>query len=120
MVLGILACAKGFPLTSGVSSSITIRIRRHAGRARSIVFRSRKSANDVVLYPEACFLSPLLPPFSMRKVDECGMEKFSTLHHGENAIAILGDKWWPQKAKQEGRKDKEIVFFYVVCAKPAY
>ena len=29
----------------------------------------------------------------MRKLDECGME-----------MAILGDRWWPQKAKQQGDK----------------
>ena len=38
----------------------------------------------------------------MRKIDECGMEKFGTLDCREKTIAILGDRWWPQKAKQEG------------------
>ena len=38
----------------------------------------------------------------MRKVDECGMEKFGTLDSSEKTIAILGDRWWPQTAKQEG------------------
>ena len=35
----------------------------------------------------------------MRKVDECDMEKFGTLDDSEKTIAILGDRWWPQKAK---------------------
>ena len=38
----------------------------------------------------------------MRKIDECDMEKFGTLDSSEKTIGILGDKWWPQKAKQEG------------------
>ena len=32
------------------------------------------------------------------------MEKFSTLDSSEKTIAILGDSWWPQTAKQEGDK----------------
>ena len=40
----------------------------------------------------------------MRKVDECDMEKFGTLDSSEKTIAILGDRWWPQKAKQQGDK----------------
>ena len=44
----------------------------------------------------------------MRKIDECGMEKFGTLNiiinSSEKTIAILGDRWWPQTAKQEGDK----------------
>ena len=38
----------------------------------------------------------------MRKIDECDMEKFCTLDSSEKTIAILGDTWWPQTAKQEG------------------
>ena len=40
----------------------------------------------------------------MRKIDECGMEEFGTLliYSSEKTIAILGDRWWPQTAKQEG------------------
>ena len=38
----------------------------------------------------------------MRKIDECGMEKFGALGSSEKTIAILGDEWWPQTAKQEG------------------
>ena len=40
----------------------------------------------------------------MRKSDECGMEKFGTLDSSEKTIAILGDRWWPQKAKRVGDK----------------
>ena len=38
----------------------------------------------------------------MRKIDEFDMEKFGTLKSSEKMIAILGDNWWPQTAKQEG------------------
>ena len=37
-----------------------------------------------------------------RKIDECDMEKFGTLDSREKTIATLGDRWWPQTAKQEG------------------
>ena len=37
----------------------------------------------------------------MRKIDECDMKKFGTLDSSEKTIAILGGRWWPQKAKQE-------------------
>ena len=30
------------------------------------------------------------------------MEEFGILESSENTIAILGDRWWPQTAKQEG------------------
>ena len=30
------------------------------------------------------------------------MEEFGRLESSEKKIAILGDKWWPQTAKQEG------------------
>ena len=46
----------------------------------------------------------------MRKVDECGMEKFGTLDSSEKTIAIIlhiGDRWWPQTAKQEEDKTSE-------------
>ena len=38
----------------------------------------------------------------MRKLDECDMEEFGKLESSEKTIAILGDRWWPQTAKQEG------------------
>ena len=40
----------------------------------------------------------------MRKIDECGTEKFGTLDSSDKTIAILGDRWWPQTAEQEGDK----------------
>ena len=40
----------------------------------------------------------------MRKIDECDMENFGTVESIEKMIAILGDRWWPQTAKQEGHK----------------
>ena len=40
----------------------------------------------------------------MGKVDGGDMEKFGTLDGSEKTIAILGDRWWPQTAKQEGHK----------------
>ena len=38
----------------------------------------------------------------MRKIDEFDMEKFGTLDSSEKTIDILGDRWWPQTAKQQG------------------
>ena len=40
----------------------------------------------------------------LRKIDECGMEKIGTQDSSEKTIAILGDRWWPQTAKQQGDK----------------
>ena len=40
----------------------------------------------------------------MREIDECDMEEFDTLDSGEKTIAILGERWWPQAAEQEGDK----------------
>ena len=40
----------------------------------------------------------------MRKIEKCGTEKFGTLDSREKMIAILGDRWWPQTAKQQGDK----------------
>ena len=46
-----------------------------------------------------------------RKIDQCDMEEYCTLDSmeefnvldiSEKAIAILGDRMWPQVAKQEG------------------
>ena len=48
----------------------------------------------------------------MRKIDECDMEKFGTLDSSEKTIAILGDRWWPQTAKQQGDK---ISKKFLVC-----
>ena len=58
----------------------------------------------------------------MRKIDECDMEKFGTsdsnekfgtLDSSEKTIATLGDRWWPQTAKQEG--DMISKSFPLVC-----
>ena len=44
----------------------------------------------------------------MKKIDEYDMEKFGTgtlyIYCSEKTISILGDRWWPQKAKQQGDK----------------
>ena len=36
------------------------------------------------------------------------MENFCTLDNSEKTIAALGDRWWPQKTKQEGDKISKI------------
>ena len=38
----------------------------------------------------------------MRKLDVCDKEEFGGLESSEKTIAILGDRWWPQTAKQDG------------------
>ena len=38
----------------------------------------------------------------MEKLDLCDMEEFGGLESSEKTIAILGDRWRPQTAKQEG------------------
>ena len=38
----------------------------------------------------------------MKKLDVCDMEEFGRLESSEKTIAILGDRWWPQTAKQDG------------------
>ena len=38
----------------------------------------------------------------MRKSDACDMEEFGRLESSEKTIDILGDRWWPQTAKQDG------------------
>ena len=40
----------------------------------------------------------------MRDMNEDGMKSFEALDSREKTTAILGDRWWPQKAKQEGDK----------------
>ena len=40
----------------------------------------------------------------MRQIDECDVEKISTLGNSEKMIATRADRWWPQKATQEGDK----------------
>ena len=38
----------------------------------------------------------------MRKLVGCDMEEFGRLESSEKTIVILGDRWWPQTAKQGG------------------
>ena len=38
----------------------------------------------------------------MRKLDERDMEGLGRLESSEKTIAILGERWWPQAAKQDG------------------
>ena len=40
----------------------------------------------------------------MRDLDNSGMKSFDALDSREKTIAILGDRWWPQTAKQDGDK----------------
>ena len=51
----------------------------------------------------------------MRKMDKCNVEIFSTLDSSEKTIAILGDRWWEQKAKQE--RDMLDKYMYVIHGK---
>ena len=46
----------------------------------------------------------------MREIDDGDMEEFDTLllDGSEKTIAILGDRWWPQAARQEGGKISQI------------
>ena len=47
----------------------------------------------------------------MRKLDRCDMEEFGRLESSEKTIAILGDRWWLQTAKQDGdRISKHFLF----------
>ena len=36
------------------------------------------------------------------KLDACDMEEFGRPERSERTIAILGDRWWLQAAKQDG------------------
>ena len=38
----------------------------------------------------------------MRKLDVGDVEEFDRLESREKAIALLGDRWWPQTVKQDG------------------
>ena len=41
----------------------------------------------------------------MTRLDICDMEEFGKLESSEkNTTAILGDRWWPQTAKQDGTR----------------
>ena len=40
---------------------------------------------------------------NIRRLDVCDMEEFDRLQRSEKTMAvILGDRWWPQTAKQDG------------------
>ena len=43
----------------------------------------------------------------MRTLDVCDMGEFDTLESSEKTIAIPGDRWWPQTAKQDGDRTSE-------------
>ena len=51
----------------------------------------------------------------MNKLNECAMGKLGTLDSSERTIAILGDRWRPQTAKQQG--GKMIKMFYAMHGK---
>ena len=40
----------------------------------------------------------------MRDLNKSGMKSFDALDSRKKTIAILGDRWWPQAAKQDGDK----------------
>ena len=40
----------------------------------------------------------------MRDLKKSSMKSFDALDSREKTIAILGDRWWPQTAKQDGDK----------------
>ena len=45
----------------------------------------------------------------MKEFDACDMEEFGRLKSSEKTIAVLGKKWWPQTAKQDGdRMSKHV------------
>ena len=44
------------------------------------------------------------------------MEEFGRLESSEKTIAILGDRWWPQTAKQDGDR-MSIQFLCNPCEK---
>ena len=48
----------------------------------------------------------------MRKIVECDTEKLGTSESCEKTVAILGDRWWPQTAKQEKDKISKYSFRY--------
>ena len=44
----------------------------------------------------------------LRKLYVCDMEKFRRLERSEKTIDILGDRWWPQTAKQDGDRISKL------------
>ena len=49
----------------------------------------------------------------MRKPYVCDMEAFGRPESSEKTIAILGDRWWPQTAKQDGDRISEQFLCYI-------
>ena len=47
----------------------------------------------------------------MRILDVCDMEECGRLESSEKTIAILGDRWWPQTAKQDGDRISKLFQF---------
>ena len=47
------------------------------------------------------------------------MEEFGRLDSGEKTNALLGDKWWPQGAKEEGAKISETFTCTIICGNDA-
>ena len=46
----------------------------------------------------------------VRKLGDCDMEEFGRQESSEKTIANLGDRWWPQTAKQDGdRMSKQFL-----------
>ena len=48
----------------------------------------------------------------MRKLNVYDMEEFGRLEGSEKTVAILGARWWPQTAKQEGDRISKQFFMY--------
>ena len=40
----------------------------------------------------------------------CDVEEFDRLESSEKMIAIVGDRWWPQTAKQDGDRIRKQFF----------
>ena len=49
----------------------------------------------------------------MRKLDECDLDEFGRLESIEKMVAILGDRWCPQTARQEGDRISKQCFHVV-------
>ena len=47
----------------------------------------------------------------MRKLVVCDIEEFGRLESSEKTIAILGDMWWQQTAKQDGDRINKNSFY---------
>ena len=56
----------------------------------------------------------------MKKIDECDMEKCSSLRNIDKTIDMPGNRWWPQKPNKEGngigRKLHVRYGLHIMCA----